>query len=141
MQETKMKRGMIVLIFAGLMLAACSPAASREITGDWELVSYGSASSRIPAAPGVDTLIQFKSDGTLSGNVGCNGFGGEYQVTEAEIEFSQIMSTLMFCEGPVGEQETITFKVFTETASFILEGNTLTITSADKNSVVVLARK
>jgi heat shock protein HslJ len=136
-----MKHGMILLVLAGLLLAACSPAASPGIVGDWELVSYGPPSGLLPAVPGVEASIQFKSNGTLGGNVGCNGFGGDYKVSESTIEFDQIMATLMFCEGPVGEQEAVTLKVFAETASFILDGDMLTITSADENSVVVLVRK
>jgi len=48
---------------------------------------------------------------------------------------------MMFCEGPVGEQEIGTITVFQESAKFVLDGDTLTITSADGNSVIVLARK
>jgi heat shock protein HslJ len=47
----------------------------------------------------------------------------------------------MFCEGPVGEQEMATIAVFQESATLVLDGDTLTITSADGNSVIVLARK
>ena len=57
------------------------------------------------------------------------------------ITFDQIVSTLMFCEGPVGDQETATLSVLQETATFALDGDTLTITSADGSSVIVLARK
>lgn len=123
------------------MLAACAPTSSTTLVGDWELVSYGLPSNLQPAASGVDTLIQFKSDGTVSGNVGCNGFGGEYQVDGSNMEFSQIISTLMFCEGPVGEQETAILKVFADSASFTMEDDMLTIRSADGISAVVLARK
>lgn len=128
-------------LLALFILAACSGGTSASINGQWELVSHGSASSQTPAAPGVDTSIEFGSDGNLSGNVGCNGFGGDYKVDGDTITFGPIMSTLMFCEGPVGEQETTTLAVFAESATFVLDGNTLTITSADGGSVIVLARK
>jgi heat shock protein HslJ len=48
---------------------------------------------------------------------------------------------MMFCEGPVGEQEMTTVAVFQGSAKFVLDGDKLTITSADGNSVIVLARK
>ena len=104
-------------------------------------VSYGPASSQTPAAADVDTSIEFKSDGTLSGNVGCNGFGGDFKVEGDTITFGSIVSTMMFCEGPVGEQEMAVIAALQESAKFVLDGNTLTITSADGNSVIVLARK
>jgi heat shock protein HslJ len=47
----------------------------------------------------------------------------------------------MFCEGPVGDQETVTLNVLFETATFTLEADTLTITSADGESSIVLERK
>lgn len=132
---------LIIGLLALFMLAACAGGTSASIAGQWELVSHGSASSQTPAAEGVDTSIEFKSDGTLGGNVGCNGFGGDYDVDGNTITFGPIVSTLMFCEGPVGEQETTTFNVFFESATFVLDGDTLTITSADDASVIVLARK
>ena len=128
-------------MFGLLIIATCTINAPSSIVGSWELVSYGSPSSQTPAAPDVDTSIEFGSDGTLAGNLGCNGFGGDYKVDGDGIVFGQIASTLMFCEGPVGEQEATTLAVFTESATFVVEGDTLTITSADGDSVIVLARK
>jgi heat shock protein HslJ len=131
---------LIVGLLALLLLAACAGGSPATIMGQWELVSHGSASSQTPAAPDVETSIEFL-DGQLSGNVGCNGFGGEYEVDGDTLKFGPVMSTMMFCEGPVGEQEMATIAVFQESAKFVLDGDTLTITSADGNSVIVLARK
>ena len=135
-----MKKSMISLLVI-IILAACSGGSSAAIQGEWKLVSHGSASSQMPAAPDVDTSIEFGADGKLSGSVGCNSFGGDYSVDGNTIKFSPITSTLMFCDGPVGEQETVTLNVLYESATFVLDGNTLTITSADRNSVIVLERK
>lgn len=136
-----MKRLFAFTILAVIILAACAPAPTTDITGVWRLVSHGDPSSLTPAAAGVDTSIEFKADGTLGGNVGCNGFGGGYKVSGSTIEFEQMISTLMFCEGPVGEQESAILAVFAESASFTMDGEMLTITSADGGTVVVLARK
>ena len=130
-----------VLVVSGALLAACTGSASTSVTGDWRLVSYGSPGSPMPAAPDVDTSIIFGEDGKVNGNVGCNGFGGDYTVDGNTITFGPLVSTLMFCEGPVGAQETTTLNVFVENTSFMLDGDTLTITSADGSAVVVLARK
>lgn len=135
-----MKKLILGLLFV-FLLAACGGGASASLVGQWTLVSHGSVSNQTPAAEGVDTFIEFKSDGTLGGNVGCNGFGGDYQADGNTFTFGPIVSTLMFCEGPVGEQETTTLNVFFESATFVLDGDTLTITSADGNSVIVLVRK
>ena len=130
-----------VLVLSGILMAACTGSASTSVVGDWRLVAYGSPASPTPAAPDVDTSIVFSGDGKVNGNVGCNGFGGDYTVDGNTITFGQIVSTLMFCEGPVGDQETTTLNVFAESATFVLDGDTLTITSADGSSVIVLERK
>jgi len=132
---------LVIGLLALFILAACTGGTSTSINGPWELVSHGSPSSQTPAAPDVETSIEFGRDGTFSGNVGCNGFGGDYEVDGETIAFGSVVSTLMFCEGPVGEQETTTLAVFAESATFVLDGGILTITSADSNSVIVLARK
>ena len=119
-----------------LILAACADGASASVEGQWKLVSYNGT----PAAADVDTSIGFK-DGQMSGNVGCNGFGGDYTVDGDAIRFGPIVSTLMFCEGPVGDQELATLAVLQESATFVMDGRTLTITSGDGTSSIVLERK
>ena len=140
-----MKKSILLMVasilLVGIMLAACSGGASADIVGEWRLVSYGPASSPSPAAPGVATSIKFGADGQLAGNVGCNSFGGEYKVSGMKIEFGSLMSTLMACNNPVGEQESAVFAVFANAAPFALTGDTLTITSTDGSMVAVLARK
>lgn len=130
----------VFALLALLILSACGGGSSASAEGTWKLVSYGSASNQTPAAADVDTSVEFK-DGLVNGNVGCNGFGGNYEVDGDKITFSEVVSTLMFCEGPVGDQEMTTLNVLHETASFALDGDTLTLTSADGSSVIVLARK
>jgi heat shock protein HslJ len=93
----------------------------------------------IPAAPDVETSIEFK-DGQMSGNVGCNGFGGEYKVNGDSIEFGPVMSTMVFCEN-VAEQESTVLATLQEKTSFVIDGNILTITSGDGSSSIVLEKK
>ncbi len=132
----KLVIGLLVLF----VLAACAGGTSASIKGQWKLVSYGSASSQTPAVADVDTSIEFL-DGKLSGNVGCNGFGGDYDVKGDTLTLGPVMSTMMFCEGPVGDQEMGSLAVLKESAKFVLDSDNLTITSADGNSMIVLARK
>ena len=130
-----------IFVLSGVILAACSGGDSNSVVGTWKLASYGSPGNLTPAVPDVDTSITFSEDGKVEGNVGCNGFGGDYSVDGNTITFGQIVSTLMFCEGPVGDQETTTLNVLAGTATYAMEGDSVTITSADGSSVIVLARK
>jgi heat shock protein HslJ len=135
---------LVLTVLAGIILAACSggASASGSLTGTWELVSYGDPASPTPAAADVETSVVFGEDGTITGNVGCNGFGGDYEVNGDTITFGPISSTLMLCEDTaVGDQETVVLNTLIETVSFAIAGDTLTITSADGSSVIVLARK
>jgi len=134
-----MKKISLILIVL-FMLTACS-SAKPDISGDWKLVSYGDASNPTPAIPNVDTSIQFES-GQMSGNVGCNGFGGAYQLSGDQITFSGVMSTMMYCEE-TSIQEQGVLSIFSDRVKlqFQRNGDTLTITSADGASVVTLALK
>ena len=132
---------LVIGLLALFVLAACAGRASASITGQWKLVSHGSASDQTPAVPNVDATLEFKSDGTLNGNVGCNSFGGDYKVNGDMITFGSVASTMMFCEGPVGDQELTTVAVLQTSAKFVMDGDKLTITSADGKSVIVLEKK
>ena len=129
-----------LLIVAMFALAACAPAASPSLAGEWGLVSYGSTSSPTLADPNIETAIMFDAE-KISGNVGCNQFNGGYTLEESNIVFSPFISTKMACIGAAGEQESAILSVFTGAATFSLIGNTLTITSADGTSVIVLEQK
>lgn len=136
-----MKKLIPVLLVMMVLLAACgSGNSSASVVGTWKLVSYGSADKQTPAAEGVDTSIEFK-DGKLSGNVGCNSFGGDYKVDGDKITFGPVMSTMMACLNQSGDQEQGTLAVLQNTVKYAVSGDTLTITSADGKAEVVLAKK
>jgi heat shock protein HslJ len=128
------------LCMLAVILTACS-APRPDISGEWELVSYGDVANPTPALSGVDTSIKFEN-GQINGNVGCNGFGGTYELQGDQITFSGIMSTLMYCEE-TSTQEQGVLSVFSDNLALQLRlnGDSLTITSADGSSVVNLARK
>jgi heat shock protein HslJ len=133
----------LIVVLIGSLISACAGNAgsSATIVGEWELVSYGSAASPTPALPDVETSINFGADGRFGGTVGCNGFGAEYKVSGDEVTFDAIVSTMMYCEA-VAEQESAVIGALSENpVKFQLDGDTLTLTSANGTSVVVLARK
>lgn len=134
-------RKLVIGLLAVVVLAACGIEHPLPIQGQWILISYGSPSDQIAAVSDVETHIEFDSEGRMTGNVGCNGFGGAYELDGAVITFGPIESTLMFCEGPVGDQELATFATLQEVTSIELDENVLTITSVDGSSSIVLERK
>jgi heat shock protein HslJ len=74
----------------------------------------------------------------VTGNAGCNGLGGSYTVEGDLVTFSEVVSTLMACDDPRMEQEDAVVQALSGTATFKIEGNTLTLTNNDM--VLVLTR-
>lgn len=132
-----------ILAAAGMMLSACnSSTTGADLAGtSWTLVSYGSAENQTSAAVGVQTNLDFSKDDKISGNLGCNGFGGEYRVKGAEIVFDQLISTMMACPEPRMTQENTAFKVLNGTVQYQLDAGTLAIHSAGNTLVLTFAMK
>ncbi len=82
----------------------------------WNWISTTVAGTKtIPKKEKVFTL-SFKADGTFSATTDCNGVGGQYKATGNKIAFSDMMSTLMFCEG---SQENEYRTIFENASSFV----------------------
>ena len=136
-----MKKYLLIVLLIGLAVSACTtknerPAAS--LTGSWKLTSYSRADVLTPAVSDTEAGLTFNDDGTISGNSGCNGFGGSYKVEGDQVAFSEVVSTLMACDEARMAQEGAFHQVLTDTATFKIEGNTLTLANGDV--VLVLAR-
>jgi heat shock protein HslJ len=135
------KKYLLVLFVIALAASACTAkgaGASPSLVGSWKLTAYGPANSPTPAVTDANAELTFKEDGTVTGNTGCNGLGGNYTVEGDQVKFDQIISTLMACDDPRMVQESAVQKVLTETAVFKIEGNTLTLTKGD--TALVLSR-
>jgi heat shock protein HslJ len=70
----------------------------------WVLVSYGDPANPTPVVEEGTATLNFESETEITGNTGCNGFGGSYQTSGTGITFSNIIQTEIACEG-VMEQE------------------------------------
>jgi len=130
-----MKR-FFLLVIVMILSAACAPSAPDvKLDGAWGLVAYGDAANPTPALPGVDTLLEFKA-GQLNGNVGCNGFGGDYTLKGNSITVGPIMSTMMYCEQTMAQEQGV-LAVLQGTLTMELEGDLLTLTT-EAGQVVIL---
>lgn len=119
-----------------LALTACA-ANSANLSGtNWKLATYGPKVAQTAAASDIDTNLAFGTDGKLGGNLGCNSMGGEYTVSGQTITFKNVYSTEMACSDPQMVQEGAAFQVLKDTATFKVDGDTLTITSADGSNIL-----
>ncbi|HLO18232.1 MAG TPA: META domain-containing protein [Anaerolineales bacterium] len=136
-----MKKYLLTILVICLGISACSAKkqeTSASLIGSWKLTSYGPASTQTPAVADAEANLAFNQDGTVTGNSGCNSFGGNYKVKGDQITFDQIVSTLMACDDPRMKQEDAVHKVLTDTTTYKIEGNTLTLTN--NNMVLILTR-
>ena len=136
-----MKKYLITLLIICLTISACTAkneGSAASLIGSWKLTSFSRADVLTPAVTDTEAGLTFKDDGSVTGNSGCNGLGGSYTVEDDKITFSEITSTLMACDDPRMAQEGAVHQVLTDTATFKIEGNTLTLTNNDV--VLVLAR-
>jgi len=121
----------LTLLIISLAISACAAQEPASLTGAWILKSFGPASAPSPAVADSQAGITFNEDGSVNGNSGCNGFGGTYTVDGDQITFSEIVSTLILCDEPLMEQEETVHQVLTGTATYEIEGSTLTLTNND----------
>jgi heat shock protein HslJ len=131
---------LVLLALAMVLFNACSNTGI-SLQGEWRLVSYGDAANPTPALPNVDTSISFDEKGQFGGNVGCNSFGGDYQVNGNQVTIASIISTMMFCTE-TSDQETAVLGILSDkTLKMSMNSNQLTLTTGDSLSVLVLERK
>jgi len=100
-----------------------------SINGSWKLTLHGSADSPTAALTNAVATLTFDANGRLTGNGGCNQLGGNYEIKGDQITFGLITSTRKRCPEPQMSQEGTVLQVLTDTVSFKIEENILTITS------------
>jgi heat shock protein HslJ len=131
-----------LLVASALILSACaSQGKPVSLAGtSWKFASYGTAGNQTPTASGVDTNLDFGKDGTVNGNLGCNSFSGNYQLTNGNIEFSMMISTMMACVGPGFTQEGIALKIMNGSVRYTVSGNKLTLFAVTGDNVITFSR-
>lgn len=128
--ELRSADGQTELKFVNMPTASNPPGTS--LTGKvWELTQIENTVDGTVEAPaaGVVPTLEFKNDGTISGNGGCNGFGGNYLLAEGnKVAFSEIISTLMACDNT--DIETLYFNGLTKAETYAFDGDMLKITAS-----------
>lgn len=120
----------------GLTSAPESPVVSPEQPGvgnvlantRWRLVSFGEPGAETPVVEGSTVTLEFGAGGQVGGSGGCNSYGGQYQVQDSAVSFSEIVSTLMACaDERVMQQEQQYLAALQLAGQFELAGQRLTI--------------
>lgn len=77
------------------------------------------------------TLDFSDTSGRFGGNAGCNMYGGLFEVNQATLKFSQVISTKMACVQGM-ETEYKLLKVLEETDNYVVEQEKLKLKKADQ---------
>ncbi len=95
--KSKLKFLLAMGMVSTLFLAACQPQQSESPEGSWFLIELNS--NPVPSDANIYMIVD--SD-RLSGNDGCNQFGGSYTLDGNSFSVGdELMSTLMACEEPI----------------------------------------
>jgi heat shock protein HslJ len=152
---------MAALLLAALVLAACgSPAATPAPTPEPspsadeqptaappadaapadDLAGTSWTLSEIAGAPPVTSdrpaELEFNAEGGVAGSTGCNRFFGSYTASGDTISFGQLGSTMMACPDEVMQQELSFLQLMEAVASYTIADDTLTLSTADGQSLV-----
>jgi len=96
---------------------------------DWVLDGYSTGGDAVSSLVNGTTIsAKFAPDGNVTGNAGCNHYGGQYILDGANLSVSSLYSTLMYCGEPgVMEQEAKYLDLLANVSSYRVEGDRLTL--------------
>ena len=96
-QDVPITQGPLVLTGPGrklkLTFASAAPAAVGLAGTSWVLAGI----NNLPLPGAVQVTAEFGTDGTVSGNAGCNSYNGSYTIDGGSITFGPLISTKMAC--------------------------------------------
>ena len=99
---------------------------------NWTVDTY--TDGEIATAYNIDPLptLVFEDDGSFTVETGCNGINGSFSTNGDVLSFSLEDITLIACENDIASIESHILLVFSEDASFSINGNRLSIEGTTK---------
>jgi len=120
-------------------------AQSQDLSGStWDVISYNNGKQAVTSVmTGTSLTASFGTDGTLSGNSGCNSYSGSYKMNGNQITIGPLASTKKFCGDPAGimDQESQYLAALQSAATSQVEGNTLELRTQDGALAVQFNKK
>ncbi len=124
----------IIALIIGLMLSACAATTSELIDTNWKLTELNG--QKLPAE--IQITLNIKKD-QAGGNSSCNTYGADFTQTGDKLSFSQIFSTMMYCEKGM-EFETDYFAALGKIKTFQLENDQLSLLDDTGNVVLIFIK-
>lgn len=117
-----------------LRFAAMTPA------GTWEVTSFLQDSGVSTLIPDSKITAVFGDGGKLTGSAGCNEYTGTFELDKGALTISGLSATEKACETPPGvmEQEQAFLAALPKTASYTVDGTSLTLLTREGTIVATL---
>lgn len=135
-----------VLTMAPMTMSACggssgAPSAA-ALEHRWVLTSFGGAEADRPAAarPAEMTLAP---DGRVSGDTGCNSFGGTWSIAGDRLRLGEVAMTLRACfedDVATAQEDAIARALSATKTATVVDGDRLTIRATDGSATLVFVR-
>jgi heat shock protein HslJ len=126
---------------SALLVAGCAHVASADTAADaapsladthWTIASINGQ----PATAQRKAEMNFTAD-RISGNAGCNSFGGGYSVAGDTLTATQLISTKMACAGAGMDQENAVFKILGQPMTVARQADGTLVLSDDAGSLTL----
>ena len=112
----------------GEALLTYAPGSPADIEGSWEVTAFNTGSAITSVALGSTITMDFDADGQVSGNGGCNQYGGGYSVDGSNVSIGPLHSTMMACpDEALGTQESQFLTALDMVETWSLTGDQLTL--------------
>jgi len=126
--------------------AAASPTAAAlplpaNLAGTWQLTTMAIQDGTAVTYPTTAITLYFGSDGTVSGNGGCNNYNGPFvlsgDVTSkgTGIAIGPLSSTKMYCQT-TSAQESQYLALLADTVAYNVDGTQLSLTGKEQNVLI-----
>lgn len=92
------------------------------------------------ALPEVSPILRFDSGDRLTGSTGCNTLGGTWKSSGDQLSITEIVTTLIGCPGPIGEQEQAFNAALSDIWTYAIAAEVLTLFDRDGMPRMTLRR-
>lgn len=103
--------------------------ALQDIT--WEINTYFDGEVATTYNLDVSPSLHFASDGTVTANLGCNGASGTYTEDSGSLTITLDTITDAICEGDLNTVEGHIYNVISNTPTYEIDGNSITLMAGD----------
>lgn len=118
-----------------MVTTVATPAVPAQLARNWVITSMGIQDGSAVINPAAKITLTIATDGTLSGNGGCNNYNGPFTLSGTTtpkgqgISVGPLVSTKMYCTD-YSSQETTYLNILQKAMAYNINGNQLSITAS-----------